>query len=101
METLLSQLLNPWVLFGFAAQAVFFGRFLVQLWASEKAQRVVVPVSFWYLSILGAGMILIYAVYRQDIVFIAGQAISLVIYLRNLSLHFRYEREKDSSPVSN
>lgn len=99
---LLAQLLDPWVLFGLVAQVIFFGRFLVQLWASEKAERVVVPVTFWYLSILGAVMILIYAIYRQDLVFILGQAAALVIYVRNLFLHFRHERRAaGSSPVPN
>jgi lipid-A-disaccharide synthase-like uncharacterized protein len=107
MQTLLSlpfvsQLLNPWVLFGFTAQAVFFGRFIVQLWASEKARRVVVPVLFWYLSILGAAMILVYSIYRQDIVFITGQVAALIIYIRNLKLHWQHEAlEQNSSPVPN
>lgn len=102
MDTLLLQLTDPWVLFGFSAQGIFFGRFLVQLWASEKAQRVVVPVAFWYLSIVGAVMILIYAVYRQDLVFIVGQLAALVIYVRNLVLHFRVEGNgRASSPVPN
>lgn len=93
----LDVLLDPWVLFGFAAQAVFFGRFVVQLWASERAGKVVVPVLFWHLSILGAVMILAYAVHRRDIVFIVGQLMALGIYLRNLAIHLR----RPASPVPN
>ncbi len=41
---------------------------------------------FWYLSIGGALMLLSYAVYRQDIVFILGQSSGMFIYARNLQL---------------
>lgn len=89
IDALLATLLDPWVLFGFTAQGLFFGRFIVQLVASEKAGRTVVPVSFWYLSIIGALMILIYAIRQQDIVFIVGQFLALAIYFRNLVIHFK------------
>lgn len=82
---------DAWVLFGFLAQFVFFLRFAVQWWASEKEKRSVVPISFWYLSIIGSVMILIYAVKREDIVFITAQFLALFIYLRNIMLH-RKER---------
>ena len=80
---------NPWVIFGFAAQFIFFLRFFIQWAASEKAKETTVPVSFWYLSIIGATMILIYAIYRKDIVFMAGQALALVMYTRNLIIYYR------------
>ncbi len=86
-------LANPWVIFGFVAQFIFFLRFVVQLFATEKNKRTTIPVSFWYLSILGAVMILIYALYKQDIVFIAGQGLSLIIYLRNLFIYNRHPQE--------
>ncbi len=82
---------DAWVLFGFLAQFVFFLRFAVQWWASEREKRSVVPISFWYLSIIGSVMILIYAVKREDIVFITAQFLALFIYLRNIMLH-RKER---------
>jgi lipid-A-disaccharide synthase-like uncharacterized protein len=75
-----------WLLVGFAGQGVFFLRFVIQWWRSEQAKDSVVPISFWYLSIVGATIILAYAAYRQDPVFIAGQALALVIYARNLVL---------------
>ncbi len=76
-----------WVLFGFLAQFVFFLRFFVQWIHSEKAKKSVVPISFWYLSIVGSVMILIYALKREDPVFIAGQFLALFIYIRNIALH--------------
>jgi lipid-A-disaccharide synthase-like uncharacterized protein len=74
-------------LFGFLAQFVFFLRFFVQWIHSERQKKSVVPLSFWYLSVVGSIMILIYAVKRNDIVFMAGQFLALFIYARNIYLH--------------
>lgn len=87
---IINSLKNPWVLFGFAAQFLFFSRFIVQWLASEKAKKVVIPLLFWYLSIIGAIMIFIYAVYRSDIVFMASSSLSLAIYGRNIVLHKKH-----------
>jgi len=78
--------LNYWVIFGFTAQFVFFLRFIVQWLSSEKQKKSVIPISFWYLSIIGSIMILIYAIYRRDPVFIVGQFFALIIYTRNIML---------------
>ena len=78
---------DAWIIFGFLAQFVFFLRFAVQWWASEKEKKSVVPLSFWYLSIVGSVMILIYAIRREDIVFITAQFLALIIYIRNIMLH--------------
>ena len=75
-----------WIGIGFLGQFFFFSRFLVQWLASEKQKKSVVPVSFWYFSILGGTVLLFYAVHRRDPVFIAGQALGLFIYARNLWL---------------
>jgi lipid-A-disaccharide synthase-like uncharacterized protein len=75
---------NAWVVLGFAAQALFSMRFLVQWIASERARQSVMPVAFWFFSIGGGVLMLIYALYRRDPVFIAGQALGLVVYIRNL-----------------
>ena len=74
------------ILVGYAAQGMFFMRFVVQWLASEKAKRSVVPVAFWFFSLFGGGLLLIYAIVRQDPVFIAGQAMGMFIYVRNLWL---------------
>ena len=75
-----------WIVVGFAGQALFSGRFILQWIASERARRSVVPKAFWYFSLAGSAVLLSYAIHRQDPVFIVGQAAGLVIYLRNLSL---------------
>ena len=84
--------LDWWVLLGFAAQGLFTMRFLVQWIASERAKRSVIPLAFWYLSIGGGLLLLIYALYRKDPVFIAGQAFGVFVYLRNLYFVLRDHR---------
>lgn len=73
-----------WLIVGFAGQALFFSRFLVQWLASEKRRESYVPPAFWFLSIGGGLILLGYAVHRRDPVFIAGQATGILIYTRNL-----------------
>lgn len=83
---------HTWVAIGFLGQAAFFMRFLVQWVASERARKSVVPHAFWYFSIAGGAILLGYAIWRRDPVFIAGQALGLLIYLRNLFLIAREGR---------
>ena len=75
---------DAWVVLGFVAQAFFTMRFVVQWIASKRARASVIPVAFWFFSIGGGVLLLVYALYRRDPVFIAGQALGLVVYLRNL-----------------
>ncbi len=76
--------LDWWVFLGFVAQAMFTMRFLVQWIASERAGKSVIPLGFWTFSIGGGLLLLAYALYRRDPVFIAGQAFGVFVYLRNL-----------------
>jgi lipid-A-disaccharide synthase-like uncharacterized protein len=75
---------DAWVVLGFAAQAFFTMRFVVQWIASERARKSVVPAAFWFFSIGGGALLLVYALYRRDPVFIAGQALGLLVYVRNV-----------------
>lgn len=81
-----------WLGLGFFAQALFSARFLVQWIASERAKKSVIPVLFWYLSIIGSGLLLTYAIHRQDPVFILGQSTGVLIYSRNLYFIWRERR---------
>ncbi|MGH7543981.1 MAG: lipid-A-disaccharide synthase N-terminal domain-containing protein [Gemmatimonadota bacterium] len=85
---------HTWVGIGLAGQACFFSRFLVQWIASERKGRSVVPRAFWYLSISGGLILLSYALWRRDPVFILGQSVGLFVYLRNLVLL----RREDAAP---
>lgn len=81
-----------WVSLGFLAQGIFASRFIVQWIASERAGRSYVPVAFWYLSISGGLLMLAYAIYRKDPVFILGQSTGVIVYARNLMLIHRSKR---------
>ena len=88
-----------WQVFGFVGQGIFTARFLVQWIASEKKRDSVVPVAFWWLSLAGGISLLAYAIHRRDPVFMVGQGMGLVVYVRNLvlvarrrSMDFRSDR---------
>lgn len=80
------KMFNPWVIVGFIGQLLFFGRFVIQWIASEKKKQSVIPVAFWYFSLGGGVLILIYSISIGDIVFTAGSSLNLIIYVRNLVL---------------
>jgi lipid-A-disaccharide synthase-like uncharacterized protein len=84
-----------WVVFGLVGQLMFTGRFLVQWIASERAKKSVIPVMFWYFSMGGGLILLSYAIYRKDPVFILGQSLGVFIYARNLWL-IRGEKKQDA-----
>lgn len=78
-----------WVAIGFLGQGLFFGRWVIQWIASERRAESRVPVAFWYMSLVGGLITLAYAIYRRDPVFIAGQSIGAIVYIRNLMLIYR------------
>ena len=89
---------TPWVsllaqywlyLLGIAGQALFALRFLVQWLASERKGESIIPVYFWYLSLIGSLILLVYAIFRRDPVFILGQSTGFIVYIRNLVLIYR------------
>lgn len=85
-------MVDLWLLLGFAGQAFFFSRFIVQWLVAEKRGESVVPTAFWYLSICGGLILLLYSVHQKDPVFIAGQALGTFVYVRNLMLIHRKKK---------
>jgi len=82
-----------WKIIGWVGNMVFFSRFMVQWYATEKLKQVVVPTAFWWLSIVGSLLLLSYAVfYRQDSVFIFAYAFTWIPYVRNLVIHRRHKK---------
>jgi lipid-A-disaccharide synthase-like uncharacterized protein len=75
-----------WMAIGFVGQGAFASRFLAQWFASERAGRSVMPVQFWFFSIVGSIFLLVYAIQLRDPVFIVGQSTGMLIYSRNLML---------------
>ena len=85
--------LNFFMVLGFIGQFFFSMRFIVQWVASEKHKKSVVPLAFWVFSVLGSFLLLIYAIYRKDPVFILGQAPNLLIYFRNIRGYLVQEKK--------
>ena len=77
---------TQWVIIGFIGQALFGARFIIQWIVSEKRGESTIPLAFWYCSIGGSIVLLTYAIHRQDPVFILGQSLGSIIYIRNLIL---------------
>jgi lipid-A-disaccharide synthase-like uncharacterized protein len=79
-----------WKVIGWLGNAAFFSRFIIQWYASEKRKQVVVPVSFWWLSLAGSLCLLTYAIfYQKDSVFIFAYAFTWIPYIRNLIIQKR------------
>jgi lipid-A-disaccharide synthase-like uncharacterized protein len=81
-----------WLGIGFFGQGLFFMRWVVQWVASERSAVSRVPLPFWYMSLGGGLITLAYAIYRKDPVFIAGQSVGALVYIRNLMLIHRAPR---------
>ena len=77
---------TQWVIIGFIGQALFGARFIIQWIVSEKRGESTIPLAFWYCSIGGSIILLTYAIHREDPVFIVGQSLGSIIYIRNLIL---------------
>jgi lipid-A-disaccharide synthase-like uncharacterized protein len=75
-----------WLLLGLLAQAVFFARWIIQWVASEVRRESVMPVLFWWCSLIGATMLLVYFIGRREPIGVLGQAIGWTVYSRNLYL---------------
>lgn len=75
-----------WLAVGLLGQGMFSARFIIQWLVSEKEKKSVIPVAFWYLSLLGGITLFCYAIYKRDPVFILGQGSGVFIYARNLFL---------------
>jgi lipid-A-disaccharide synthase-like uncharacterized protein len=86
---------SAWKVVGWLGNAVFFSRFFVQWYATEKRKQVVVPALFWWLSLAGSLLLLSYAVFHQkDSVFIFAYAFTWIPYIRNLIIHYRHENAR-------
>ena len=81
-----------WVVVGFLGQLFFFSRFVVQWIAAERRGASVIPTAFWYLSISGGMILLVYSIHLKDPVFITGQSVGAIVYIRNLVLIHRKKK---------
>jgi lipid-A-disaccharide synthase-like uncharacterized protein len=91
--------LSVWTIVGFVGQAAFLGRFVVQWLVSEIKQRSYIPIAFWYLSIVGSLILLVYSLHKSDIVFIAGFSLNTIIYVRNLHLIYKHKKNGEVATI--
>ena len=90
----MSDIPHTWLFIGFIGQFLFSMRFLIQWIYREKHKKSLIPTAFWYFSLGGGCTLLIYAILRQDPVFILGQSMGLVVYVRNLMFIKREAQHK-------
>lgn len=88
-----------WLAIGFLGQGLFFGRWVIQWIVSERKAESQVPIAFWYMSLIGGLITLAYAIYRRDPVFIAGQGVGAVVYIRNLMLIYRQGMQSSATTI--
>jgi lipid-A-disaccharide synthase-like uncharacterized protein len=82
---------SVWKIVGWLGNAVFFSRFFVQWYATEKKKQVVVPQAFWWLSLIGSVTLLCYSLHQKDSVFIFAYAFTWIPYIRNLIIHRQHK----------
>lgn len=87
-----------WKVVGWLGNAVFFSRFFVQWYATEKKKQVVVPPAFWWLSLIGSFLLLVYSLWRRDSVFIFAYVFTWIPYVRNLIIHHRHREAHLTCP---
>jgi lipid-A-disaccharide synthase-like uncharacterized protein len=89
---------STWKVIGWLGNAVFFSRFFVQWYATEKLKRVVVPLGFWWLSLAGSLLLLSYSLHQSDSVFIFAYLFTWIPYIRNLIIHRRHAQAHIQCP---
>ncbi len=85
---------HVWKVVGWVGNLIFFSRFFVQWIATEKRKRVTIPVSFWWLSLIGSILLLAYGIRQKDSVFIFAYAFTWIPYIRNIVIHYRNKAEQ-------
>ena len=87
---------NIWKVVGYAGNAAFATRFIIQWIVSERAGKSIIPVQFWYMSIVGSVILAVYAFHTGDLVVIFAFAPNSLVYIRNLMLLHKEKKAKQA-----
>lgn len=101
LESLTAELAQEpvWTVIGFLGQVTFGGRFILQWIVSEYKKKSHVPTAFWFLSLAGSLILLVYSIHRREPVFILGFSINMLIYVRNLHLIFKHAKTGEITSI--
>jgi lipid-A-disaccharide synthase-like uncharacterized protein len=93
--------LTPWKLVGYAGTLMFTSRWFVQLYYTRKYKRVVMPLAFWWLSVLGSTLLLAYFVVgKNDSVGILSNFFPVFVSVYNLIVHLRHHKNDITGDVT-
>jgi len=88
-----------WTTVGFVGQATFGGRFILQWIVSEYKKKSHVPTAFWFISLVGSLILLIYSIHRYEPIFILGFSLNTLIYIRNINLIYSHKKRGQVTPI--
>jgi lipid-A-disaccharide synthase-like uncharacterized protein len=89
---------SVWKIIGWTGNVAFSSRFIVQWYATEKSKKVVIPVAFWWLSLTGSLLLLVYSLEQRNSVYIYAFLFPWIPYTRNLIIHYRHEKAHTDCP---
>ncbi len=85
--------LDPWwEATALAGELVFGGRFVLQWIVSEYKKKSYIPTAFWFMSIVGSLILLVYSIHIEKPVLILAFSVNTLIYMRNIHLIFRHKK---------
>src|ERR1043166_1095524 len=90
---------SVWKVIGWLGNVVFFSRFFVQWYATQRRKQGGVPAAFWWVSLTGSLLLLIYSLRQRDSVFIFAYAFTWIPYIRNLVIHHRHRNAHLDCPA--
>ena len=101
VQALLDFQITPWKVVGFLGMAMFTSRWFVQVYATRKHKRVVMPLSFWVLSVCGSVLLLAYFIVgKNDSVGILSNLFPVVVSVYNLVMHLRHQKDPASGDAA-
>jgi len=101
LHALANYQITPWKVVGYLGMAMFTSRWFVQIYETRKHKRVVMPLSFWVLSVCGSILLLAYFVLgKNDSVGILSNLFPVVVSVYNLVMHLRHQKNTTTGDMA-